>query len=179
MRSVYRGDFDHLFRFTSPTSWREPQGHIDDCYFCLTKVKSYSLKWKVSIIYPNVSFVKEAAYDLKDSISENREKDLTTFFSSQDILIYCNDVYGLMRAIGHQHQPENWRLFIDSNKISLKAVLLHNENEYPPIRVAHATNMKECYAVMQLLLDKIDYKLHKWFICGDFKVIVILGLQSG
>ena len=39
LRSVYRGDFDHLFRFTSPTSWREPQNHIEDCYFCLTDVK--------------------------------------------------------------------------------------------------------------------------------------------
>ena len=66
-----------------------------------------------------------------------------------------------MRAIGHEHQPENWRLFIDSNKLSLKAVLLHNENDYPSIPAAHATNMKECYDVMQLFLDEIDYKVHK------------------
>ena len=85
-----------------------------------------------------------------------------------------------MRAIGYEHQPENWRLFIDWNKLSLKAVLLHNGNEYISIPVAHVTNMKECYDVMQLLLGKIDYKLHKWFICGDFKVIgILLGLQSG
>ena len=33
---------------------------------------------------------------------------------------------------------------------------------------------------MQLFLDKIDYTLHKWVICGDFKVIgILLGLQSG
>ena len=36
LRSVYRGDFDHLFRFTCPTPWREPQNRIDDYYFCLT-----------------------------------------------------------------------------------------------------------------------------------------------
>ena len=48
--------------------------------------------------------------DVKISFYRNREKDLTTYFSSQDTLIYCNDVYGLMRAIGHEHQPENWRL---------------------------------------------------------------------
>ena len=108
---------------------------------------------------------------VKISLYWNRKKDLTTYFSSQDTLIYCNDVDGLMRAFGHEHQPENWRLFIDSNKPSLKVVLLHNGNEYPSIPVAHASNMKECYDVMQLLLDKIDCKLHKWFICGDFKVI--------
>lgn len=118
--------------------------------------------------------------DVKISHYRNREKDLTPFFSSQDSLIYCNDVDGLMKAIGHEYQPENWRLFIDSNKYSLKAVLLHNGNEYPSIPVAHATNMKECYDAMKLLLDKIDYELHKWFICGDFKVIgILLGLQSG
>ena len=80
--------------------------------------------------------------DVKISLCRNREKNLTTYFSSQDTLIYCNDVDGLMKAIGHQHQPENWRLLIDSNKLTLKAVVLHNENEYPYIRVGHATNMK-------------------------------------
>ena len=118
--------------------------------------------------------------DVIISLYRNREEGLTTYFSSQDTLIYCNDVNGLIRAIGYEHQPENWRLFIDSNKLSLKAILLDNRNEYPSIPVAHVTNMKECYDFMQLLLDKIDYKLHKWFICGDFKVIGILcGLQFG
>ena len=67
LRSVYRGDFDYLFRFTSPTSWRDPQKHIDDCYFCLTDVKGYLLIWEDSIIYPNVSSVTQAAYNRKDS----------------------------------------------------------------------------------------------------------------
>ena len=40
--------------------------------------------------------------------------------------------------------------------------------------------MKELYNAMQLLLDKINTKLHKWSICGDIKVIgTLLGLQSG
>ena len=67
--------------------------------------------------------------DVKISLYQNREKDLIAYFSSGDILIYCNDEDRLMRAIGHKRQPENWRLFIDSNKLSLKAVLLHNGNE--------------------------------------------------
>ena len=36
---------------------------------------------------------------------------------------------GFMKSLGHEHQPENWRLFIDANKHSLKAVLLHNKND--------------------------------------------------
>ena len=117
---------------------------------------------------------------MKISLYRNREKDLTTYFSSQDTLIYCNDVDRLVRAIGYEHQPENWHLFIDSNKLSLKATLLHNGNEYLSILIAHATNMEECYDAMQLLLDKVDCKLHQCFICGDLKVIgILLGLQSG
>ena len=71
LRSVYRGDFDHLFRFTSPTFRREPQNHIDDSYFCLTHAKGYSSKWKDSIIYPHVSSVKKVSYNRKDSMSGN------------------------------------------------------------------------------------------------------------
>ena len=91
--------------------------------------------------------------DVKISLYRNREKDVTTYFSSQDTLIYCNDVDGRKRTIGHEHQPENWRLYIDSNKLSLKAVLLHNGNEYLFIPIAHVINIKKCYDVMQLLLD--------------------------
>ena len=66
--------------------------------------------------------------NVKISLYRNREKDLITYFSSQNAFIYCNDVDGLMRAIGHKHKPENWRLFIDTNKLSLKSVLLRNGN---------------------------------------------------
>ena len=41
--------------------------------------------------------------DVKISLYRNRMKDLTTYFSSQDTLIYCNDVDRLMRAIGYEH----------------------------------------------------------------------------
>ena len=73
----------------------------------------------------------------------NREKDLTKFFSDEDGLIYCNDVNKLMKAVGHKHIASEWRLFIDSNKTSLKGVL-HNDNEFSSIRVAYASHLKDC-----------------------------------
>lgn len=77
--------------------------------------------------------------------------------------------------------PENsdeWRLFIDASKISLKAVLLHNGNKYPSALLAHATNMKENYANLEILLEKIKYSQYLWNICADLKVVAILtGLQ--
>ena len=36
-------------------------------------------------------------------------------------------------------------LFIDSSKVNLKAVLLHNGNKYPYLPLDHAVNMKETY----------------------------------
>jgi len=71
-------------------------------------------------------------------------------------------------------------LFIDSSKVSLKAVLLHNGNIFPSAPLAHAANMKEYYENMKLLLEKIQYEKHNWNICGDLKLTaLLLGLQFG
>ena len=55
------------------------------------------------------------------------------------------DVAGLMNALGIKHEPQEWRLFIDSSKLSLKTVLLYNGNQHPTIPVGHAFHMKETY----------------------------------
>jgi hypothetical protein len=34
-----------------------------------------------------------------------------------------------MEVLGHEFIPDQWRLFIDSSKVSLKVVLLHNGNK--------------------------------------------------
>ena len=82
--------------------------------------------------------------------------------------------------MGHVSDPNDWRLFIDSSKRSLKAVLLHNGNELVSLPVAHSVRMKETYAVMQMLMTAHHYNDHKWLICGDLKMIaILLGLQSG
>jgi len=53
-------------------------------------------------------------------------------------LVYCNNTCGLMEELQLQHVPEQYRLFIDSSKISLKVVLLHNGNKHPSVLLAHA-----------------------------------------
>jgi len=47
-------------------------------------------------------------------------------------LVACKDVDGLFKALNMSHCSDEWRLFIDSPKVSLKAVLLHNGNVYLP-----------------------------------------------
>jgi len=69
-------------------------------------------------------------------------------------LVYCNDVCGLMEDLQLQYSREQWGLFIDSSKVSLKAVLKHNGNKHPSMPLAHAVHMKESYTNIQGFLKK-------------------------
>jgi len=47
-----------------------------------------------------------------------------------------------MEVLGHEYNPDQWHLFTDSSKVSLKLVLLHNVNKFPSVPLVHAANMK-------------------------------------
>jgi len=68
---------------------------------------------------------------------------VSAFFRKEYDPVFCYDVDGLMNALGIKHDPQEWRLFINSSKLSMKAVLLHNGNQHPSIPVGHAVHMKE------------------------------------
>jgi hypothetical protein len=247
--------------FAIPMVWREPQDHVRDCYFCLTKVRGVSYKKRKSIIYPSLpSAIRPVLHDeslpippapsaviLSDSSDSDVEKDtamendtsfeapesgephlirqtemndlvrdlqlsknqaellgsrlqgwnllatdtkvslyrtrdveLRKFFIKVESLCYCSDINGLFEALGYQHDPNEWRLFIDSSKLSLKAVLLHNGNLLPSLPIGHAVGLKESYETMQLLLKSVEYERYLWYICADLKVVALLtGLQLG
>jgi len=95
-------------------------------------------------------------------------------------LVACTDIDGLMQTLNIYHIPLDWRLFIDSSKLSLKAVLLRNGNTLPAIPVGHSVHNKEPYENVKILMVVINYDKFKWQIYGDLKVIVLLlGLQQG
>ena len=79
-----------------------------------------------------------------------------------------------MEVLSHEYNPDQWRLFIDSSKVIFKVVLLHNGNRFPSVPLAHATNMKESYERIKLLLGNIKYDEFKWKLCGDLKVVALL-----
>ena len=58
-----------------------------------------------------------------------------------------------MIELGCEHNSVHWRLFIDSSKTSLKAVLLHNGNIKPSIPVGYSIVRKETYDTMKILLN--------------------------
>ena len=109
-----------------------------------------------------------------------RHQQLEPFFMKEGNLVFCSNIDDLMNALQITHDPQEWRLFVDSSTLSLKAVLLHNGNRLPSIPLAHAVHMKETYDNLKQLLHSIDYNRYKWHLCGDLKVVAILmGLQQG
>jgi len=47
--------------------------------------------------------------------------------------MFCNDVCSIMEVFGHEYNPDQWHLFSDLSKVSLKVVLLHSGNRFPSI----------------------------------------------
>ena len=71
------------------------------------------------------------------------------------------------------------RLFIDSSKISLMWVLLHNRNMYGCIPIGHSVTMKEAYGNIKLILERLKYGDYQWLICVDLKMVNFLLGQQG
>ena len=66
-------------------------------------------------------------------------------FSQEDGVVFCNVICSVMEVLGHEYNPDQWLLFIDSPKVSLKLVLLYNGNRFPSVPLVHAANMNESY----------------------------------
>lgn len=238
------------YSLSQPMIWREPRNHMNDCYFCATKIHGYNGKYLAKVEYEYVSSVTKPLTDgpyyavqpqepndppetpdymptktkteksvdnrlsqeelndlirdldlpkcsaeilgsrlaeknfLQESTStscyRNREIEFRPFFIQEADLLYCTDVSGLMEIYGIVYNAKEWRLFIDSSKVSLKVVLLHNGNKHASIPIGHSSTLKETYDNMDIVLKKINYSAHKWLICGDLKIIsILLGQQGG
>ena len=101
-------------------------------------------------------------------------KSLSSYYAIANDICYCTNVNGLMNDLEYEHNPADWRLFIDSSKTSLKTVLLHNENSKPSIPVGHSTSRKETYNTMKVLFEQLNYPKYTWKICSDQKVVSLL-----
>ncbi|XP_076351321.1 uncharacterized protein LOC143247336 [Tachypleus tridentatus] len=59
-------------------------------------------------------------------------------------------------------------------------MLLHNENKYPSLPLAHSLHLKEEYNSVKTLLEALKYDEYGWEVIGDFKMVAFLmGLQGG
>jgi hypothetical protein len=67
----------------------------------------------------------------------NREQEFTRYFSQDGNLVCCCNIPGLMQKFGVEYKMNEWRLFIDSSKRSLKAIPLQNGNNYASLPISH------------------------------------------
>ena len=60
-----------------------------------------------------------------------RHIEFVPYLTQENHIVYCNHVPGLLRQLGvQQYDPQDWRLFKDNSKRSLKCFFLHNCNLY-------------------------------------------------
>jgi hypothetical protein len=53
------------------------------------------------------------------------------------------------------------------SKRCLKAVLLNNGNNLASITIAHSVHLKETYENLRIVLEKIKYHKHNWYLCRN------------
>ena len=79
----------------------------------------------------------------------------------KDDFAYCNNIQGLFSEMGlPEYNPDEWRLFIDSSKRSLKCVLLDNGNKFVCVPIGHSVIVKELYQNVKMVLQK----LYQWLV---------------
>ena len=109
-----------------------------------------------------------------------RNTDLSTVFRVDGPLCYCYDITSLFEKLGEDHIASECRLFLDSSKRSLKAVLLRNGNVKPSVPKAHSVHLKESYESIEILLNAIQNNEYRWHLCEDLKVMsILMGMQGG
>ena len=94
-----------------------------------------SPKYKAEILGSRLKQWNLLEQETKISKFRHRNEKLSSFFDYYNGLCFCNDVDGLMMESGYEYRCDEWRLFIDSRKAILKAVLLHNDNIHPCIMI--------------------------------------------
>ena len=124
-------------------------------------------------------------HDILDSetkITFYRDKDdlLILLFIMKDDFVYCNNIHGVFLGMDFpEYNPDEWGLFMNSSKRSLKCVLLHNGNKFACVPIGHSMIVKEHYLNVKMVLQKLLYSEHKRAICIDFKMVnFLLGVRS-
>ncbi|GBL84353.1 hypothetical protein AVEN_223861-1 [Araneus ventricosus] len=109
---------------------------------------------KVSSTYDRVPFRLSRRTERRNSLS----------FSPKRETRFCNDAQGLNKCFDVECDPSEWRLFIDSSKTSLKAVLLPNGNSFTSLPLGHSVHLEENYNDSSMTLEEINYQEHRWML---------------
>ena len=141
--------------FTGASSSNEPhlltQGDLNDiiCSLNLSKKQAELLDSRLK----GWNLLRQ---DTKVCFYRGHHEEFKDLFLQEDGVVFCNDVCSITEVLGHEFNPDQWRLFIDSSKVSLKVVQLHNGNKFPTIPLAHAATVKESYESMKLRWERLS-----------------------
>ena len=115
------------------------------------------------------------------SFYRKRDELFLPYFKEEKQLVCCDHVPGLLGELGiPSYNSEEWRLFLNSSKCSLKSVVLHNGNRHGTVSVGHSTVLKEQQDDIKTAMDLLKYHEHGWIICVDLKMVsFLLGQQKG
>lgn len=151
------------------------QGDFNDIVRDLNLTKEFS-----ELLGSRLQQWKLLQNDVRITATRTRSDNLAACFGIHEKICYCKDIAQLFTTMNQEFVADEWRLFIDGSKTSIKAVLLHIGNVKPSTPVAFAVQMKEEFDTMKRILDLIQYDRYQFLIVADFKVIALLmGLQSG
>lgn len=105
-----------------------------------------------------------------------RETSLSKYFDElPDGTPFCKDVDLLIEDwFEMPYDANEYRLFMDSGKGSLKAVLLSNGGHLKSLPLLYSTTMKESQADIEKVLECVGYFKHNWSIVCDLKMVGIL-----
>lgn len=125
------------------------------------------------------SHIRHIFQDVTITAFRRRSEILAQCFAEEDKITYCKDIPRLFEVIAQGFFADEWRLFIDGAKTSLKAVLLNNGNVKPSIPVAFAIGVKEDNDSMRRILNLIQYTRFNFKIVADLKVVgLLMGLKK-
>ena len=93
-------------------------------------------------------------------------------------LVNCNNVHDIVTTLNIDHNREERKLFTDSTKLNLKAVLPHHGRVLPSVTVRHTIRMN--HMITRKLLNCLNCKKYQQHLSGDLEdVVICLGLQNG
>jgi hypothetical protein len=110
-----------------------PQMNPKEILTTLSMGFSLSKKEKATLLISRLQGWNLLRQDNEIPFFRNRQNEFKEFFFFVNDLVFCNEFCCVMEALGHQHDPFEWRWF-DSSKVGLKAVFLpsgKNSHPYP------------------------------------------------
>ena len=103
----------------------------------------------------------------KSTAYRNRHLEFSVYFDVIEDLCYCKDVEGLFGVVGIDHDPTQWRLFIDSSTIIYAQFKMHVYGDFKMLEVClglqSGTQKYSCFfCLWNSRADGEHYKKMHW-----------------